>query len=87
MMIRIIGIILILIGLFAVWTSFQAGTLRHDTASVIDDVRRVVTFFIKNGADKAMVNRWFEKLESFIAGVSVTGTWKFEMRMTTEVIT
>jgi len=79
-MLRIISIILILIGAFAVWSSYKAGTLHHDTVAVIDDTRKVVIFFIKDKADETMVNHWFEECECFISGITIPTFEKREGR-------
>jgi len=73
-----IGIILILIGIWSVWTSYKDGTIQHNTVVVIDGIRRIVTSLFSDEADKSRINRRFEEFESFIAGTNIPNPGRTE---------
>ena len=67
---RLISGILIIIALFAIWNSFEHGTLRQDSVVIIDDIRQVVTALIPSKDTQNKVDKWFEEVEAFISGTN-----------------
>ncbi|MGD0280840.1 MAG: hypothetical protein ABSB95_00595 [Dissulfurispiraceae bacterium] len=69
---RLISGILIIIALFAIWNSFEHGTLRQDSVAMIDDIRQVVTALIPSKDTQNKADKWFEYVEAFISGTNVS---------------